>query len=302
MFAVSEESTGRLIKKEYVAKGIENLSSRENKIRTLLEQRRLPRNGFDEEVIEHIVRTLSSLDTNNFVEESSGVGEREGRVYSKLVARRHYNLSHGIGRSGDIAEVQPKAAGSSLIYTLTNELTEHALKVAGLTTMEKLIVLPLATGMSLALCLRTLGAFNDQGRYVVFPRIDQKSCFKSIITAGYKPLVVENSFDLPALVDETRPAQPVGEMRSNLTEIENLLKEYGSAIIAVLSTTSCFAPRQPDSVVEISVLCQVRTLFSTPVDVCASINQSINQSTPSSYMTEIRGRSRHQQCIRVTVS
>lgn len=39
------------------------------------------------------------------------VGEREGRVVCPLVARRHYLLAHGIGRSGDIAAEQPKAAG-----------------------------------------------------------------------------------------------------------------------------------------------------------------------------------------------
>jgi hypothetical protein len=44
--------------------------------------------------------------------ENVGVGEREARIASKLVARRHYHLGHGIGRSGDIAAVQPKAAGT----------------------------------------------------------------------------------------------------------------------------------------------------------------------------------------------
>ena len=47
------------------------------------------------------------MDSNNFVD-NVGVGEREGRVLSSLVARRHYRLAHGIGRSGDIAAEQPK--------------------------------------------------------------------------------------------------------------------------------------------------------------------------------------------------
>lgn len=47
------------------------------------------------------------MDSNNFLD-SVGVGEREARVASDLVARRHYGLAHGIGRSGDIAAEQPK--------------------------------------------------------------------------------------------------------------------------------------------------------------------------------------------------
>ena len=40
-------------------------------------------------------------------------------------------LSHGIGRSGDIAAVQPKAAGSSLLMKLTNSMVLDAIKLAG---------------------------------------------------------------------------------------------------------------------------------------------------------------------------
>ncbi len=50
------------------------------------------------------------MDSNNFLG-NVGVGEREGRLACPLVARRHYGLAHGIGRSGDIAAGQPKAAG-----------------------------------------------------------------------------------------------------------------------------------------------------------------------------------------------
>ena len=47
------------------------------------------------------------MDSNNFVD-NIGVGEREARVACGLVARRHYGLAHGIGRSGDVAAEQPK--------------------------------------------------------------------------------------------------------------------------------------------------------------------------------------------------
>lgn len=70
------------------------------------------------------------------------------------------------------------------------------------------VVLPVATGMSLHLCMSALGAGRPGAEYVIWSRIDQKSCFKSILTssalcavvvsgvplihvAGYKPVVVE---------------------------------------------------------------------------------------------------------------
>jgi O-phospho-L-seryl-tRNASec:L-selenocysteinyl-tRNA synthase len=36
-----------------------------------------------------------------------------------------------IGRSGDLSEVQPKAAGSSLLYKLTNHLALDAIHISG---------------------------------------------------------------------------------------------------------------------------------------------------------------------------
>lgn len=53
------------------------------------------------------VQDIALGDSNNFVD-NVGVGEREARVASELVARRHYRLAHGIGRSGDVSAEQPK--------------------------------------------------------------------------------------------------------------------------------------------------------------------------------------------------
>lgn len=54
------------------------------------------------------------MDSNNFVD-NVGVGEREARVASGLVARRHFRLTHGIGRSGDVAAEQPKVRPAALV-------------------------------------------------------------------------------------------------------------------------------------------------------------------------------------------
>jgi len=47
-------------------------------------------------------------------------------------------------------------------------------------------VVPMATGMTLTLCMLTLKSMRREAQYVLWPRIDQKSCFKSIIAAGEK--------------------------------------------------------------------------------------------------------------------
>lgn len=95
------------------------------------------------------------MDSNNFLD-NVGVGEREARVASELVARRHYRLAHGVGRSGDIAAEQPKAAGSSLLARLTHLLAADALEAAGMAEVGAALVVPLATGMALTATLLAL--------------------------------------------------------------------------------------------------------------------------------------------------
>jgi O-phospho-L-seryl-tRNASec:L-selenocysteinyl-tRNA synthase len=153
------------------------------------------------------------MDSNNF-EDSCGLGEREGRVYSDLVLKRHFNMSHGIGRSGDLVETQPKAVGSSIINKLTNDLVLDLLKskgigfffffflnifnyksrvfkivryyhmFKGLTFVKGCFIVPMATGMTLSFCMLSIRQTKPECKYVLMPRIDQKSCIKSIFTAG----------------------------------------------------------------------------------------------------------------------
>lgn len=54
-----------------------------------------------------LLQDCALMDSNNFLD-NVGAGEREGRVACPLVARQHYHLAHGIGRSGDVAAEQPK--------------------------------------------------------------------------------------------------------------------------------------------------------------------------------------------------
>lgn len=296
-----EKNASKLVKGAYIKQGMENLRTRENLFNLLVEQRKIPMEGLNDNIITYFIDILSAMDSNNF-HSNCGVGEREGRVFSQLVSRRHFELAHGIGRSGDLAEVQPKAAGSSLLYTLTNALAHHALQLAGLTHMKKTLVVPLATGISVALCLLSFAQSRSHQsenidtsriKYVIWPRIDQKSCFKAIITAGLIPLIVENIIESD------------GTMSTNLPEIERLLQEHGSQILAVLSTTSCFAPRQPDQVDKIAQLCKQYNVYHLINNAyglqCQMISKLINracvigrvdavvQSTDKNYLVPVGG-------------
>ncbi len=111
------------------------------------------------------------MDTN-IIRSKIGVGEREGRVYSNMIKKRYFHLSHGIGRSGDILAIQPKAPGSTLIQLLTHKLMLNALKTIGLGKVKKCIILPVATGMALTLSMLYLKKLKPHARYVIFLRID----------------------------------------------------------------------------------------------------------------------------------
>lgn len=173
----------RLVHAQYVRQGGQARRVRESLLASLLAQRRLPESGWDETSIELLLHELAGLDSNNF-RGNAGVGEREGRVLCPLVARRHYRLAHGIGRSGDIAEVQPKAAGSSLLAKLANALALDLLRRAGAPSLGSALVLPLATGMSIGLVLLALRKGRPAGTHVLWPRLDQKACLKSVLLAG----------------------------------------------------------------------------------------------------------------------
>ena len=199
--------------------------------------------------IELLMNKIALMDSNNY-SGNCGVGEREGRVYSDIVRVKNFGLGHGIGRSGDVNALQPKAIGSSLVVQLSRTMTLNMMqKVLGLPNIKDAIILPFATGMSITISLLTLKNESDKKgedkKYVIFPRIDQKTCLKSIYTANLQPIVIEPIYD-------------GDELKTNVEQIETVLKspEYAGKVLCVLSTTSCFAPRVYDSVVEIAKICK----------------------------------------------
>jgi O-phospho-L-seryl-tRNASec:L-selenocysteinyl-tRNA synthase len=150
-FSLAEQ----LVSSSYIQQAQQARRARESMVKSLLAQRRMPETGWDEGTLRLLLQEIALMDSNTFVG-NAGVGEREARIVCPLVAQRHFGLGHGVGRSGDIAEEQPKAAGSSLLYKLTNNLAQDALRRAGATGVCDALALPLATGMTLTLCLLAL--------------------------------------------------------------------------------------------------------------------------------------------------
>merc|ERR1719197_1084845 len=228
-----------IITEAYAKRGKSELARRDALVTALLSNRTLPTDGWDDATIEHFLSQLSMMDSNNYLD-NIGVGEREGRIYSDIVRRRHFGFGHCVGRSGQLDAVQPKAAGSSLYAKLANVLALRALKLAGYNEVTSCVVLPTATGMAMVLAMLTMRAHNvvmdDDARYVLWPRIDQKTCVKSISTAGLRPLVIQNKLD--------------GEqLTTDIEAIEDAIERYGAdEIFCLISTTSCFAPRGSDDV------------------------------------------------------
>ena len=233
----------QLIDKAYVDQARQARRVTEQLLKNLLAQRAIPEQGWDDSSVELVLRELAAMDSNNFPG-NVGVGEREARIYSKLVASRNFGLGHGIGRSGDVMAVQPKAAGSSLIVQLTNYMASHALRLAGFSNVKDCVVLPAATGMALTLTMIALRQQRPAATHVVWPRIDQKTCLKAIPTAGLTPLVVENTLE-------------GDELRTDVEGVERAIQELGpERVLCILSTTSCFAPRAHDKVEELARLAQ----------------------------------------------
>ncbi|EYC39294.1 hypothetical protein Y032_0664g1317 [Ancylostoma ceylanicum] len=217
-------------------------------LNSLWEKKQIPEDGWPDHALELFLSWLACHDTNNRVDITTvGAGEREGRVVCSLVRKLHCNLSHGIGRSGNIGDIQPKALGSSMLACLANEFALHALQEIGVVTCKAALVVPLCTGMALSLCMGSWRKSRPMAKYVLWLRVDQKSCFKSILHAGYEPLIVDPIREGDALV-------------TDVETVNRMLEQRGEEILCVLSTTSCFAPRSPDSLEAISGICQMHNV------------------------------------------
>jgi O-phospho-L-seryl-tRNASec:L-selenocysteinyl-tRNA synthase len=102
--------------------------------------------------------------------------------------------------------------------------------------------------MTMTLCLLTLKKQRPNSRYVLWSRIDQKSCFKSILTANLEPIIIEQ-------IEQNQYLQ------TNINEFEKQIQQLKpNEICCIISTTSCFAPRAIDNIQDLSQLCQTYSI------------------------------------------
>ncbi|CAD7923045.1 unnamed protein product [Amoebophrya sp. A120] len=258
----------------YVQQAEQGFNSLSKKIMVLLTQRKLPKEPWTDLEIESFLRQISLMDANN-ANGNVGVGEREGRVFSRLVQERHFGLTHGVGRSGDLVAQQPKAAGSSLLASLCKYLALDAVRLAGFKNCKNALVVPLATGMTMTLCFLALQQRDTtkDRKFVIWSRIDQKSCFKAINTSGLTPIVVE-------LIKT-----PSGDgLMTDVAGIEQAIEDFGADnILCVFCTASTFAPRVPDKIEEVAKICQkhdVAFLINNAYGLqCSRTMQAIEQAS-----------------------
>ena len=201
-------------------------------IKILFEQKNVPKEPWTDEQIDFLLQALSNMDTDKD-ESAARVGEREARIASKLHLKISGGFCHGVGRSGYLTAPQPKAPGGSIMYEISNYLARNFLKNFGLPNIKEAIVVPLSTGMSLALCLGALRSSLEQNKNkILLPRIDHKSLLKAIDLMGFESKIINGK------VYDDAVRVPIEDIKANLDE----------KCFAIISITSFFPPREHDDI------------------------------------------------------
>jgi len=231
------------IPKHVLHHGLLVMQAKLRPIRLLFEQRRVPEEGWEDDVIDFLLTLLSWMDTDKDPE-GARIGEREAKVASPFVSKLAHGFCHGVGRSGNITAPQPKAAGTSLAYFFTNKLALDMLQRAGTPNIESACVLPLATGMAIGLAV---GVARDdtKKREVVYPRVDHDSPLKGMRLVGMKVKIVDSEVSGDAV-------------RVPIDKVSAAVNEETAAIV---STTTFFPPREPDDVKAIAKLAAEKNVF-----------------------------------------
>ena len=207
-------------------------------VRDVLNRRIFPESSLSDPQIELMVQILSSMDTDKDPG-AARVGEREGRLASPFVGKLAANFNHGIGRSGQLTAPQPKAAGASLMQQVANSTALDAIRKLGLSNAKSGLVIPLSTGMSIALVMGALRRELGIER-VLYPRIDHKSPKRGIAMAGLEEV------QIPTIIEGDAVNVDLGELEKSITKTKSC---------AVLATTTFFPPRGSDPVKPIARLC-----------------------------------------------
>lgn len=238
-----ESTLKNTIPKHILHHGLLVMQAKLRPVRLLFEQRRIPEEGWEDDVIDFLLTLLSWMDSDKDPK-GARIGEREARVASPHISKLAHGFCHGVGRSGNITAPQPKAAGTSLAYFLTNKLALDILQRTGAPNLKSACVLPMATGMAIGLAV---GVSRDETkkREVVYPRVDHSSPLKGMQLAGMKVKMVDSQVSRDAV-------------RVPINKVSEAVDEETAAIV---STTTFFPPREPDDVKAIAKLAAEENVF-----------------------------------------
>lgn len=230
-------------------------------IKILFEQKALPEEPWNQEQISYLLKTLSSMDTDKD-DNAARVGEREARIASKINLKLSAGFCHGIGRSGFLTAPQPKAPGGSIMYDTSNYIARDFLRKFGLPNIKKAIVVPIATGMSLALCLSAFRPdWSDKNlahkRKILVPRVDHNSLLKAIKFVGITPKIIDGK----VFGDSVR------------VPFEDIQDALDDDCFGIISLTSFFPPREHDNLKKISK-------FARENDLCHIIINAYGVQSP----------------------
>eukprot|EP00850_Spirogloea_muscicola_P006781 SM000032S12165 [mRNA] locus=s32:940315:946351:- [translate_table: standard] len=273
----------RLVSPSYIRQGGQALARRRKMVKALLSQRQLPQEPWDDDTIEWLIQDLACMDSNNFVD-NVGIGEREARCASELVRRRHYGLAHGIGRSGNIADEQPKASPCPTVVCRADNFTVPGIngdKFSGQRCLGYRRPQGCGCCDSAATCNRHDNHYYSprakiQATSILFsilPRFDliekvmvlfqvcpmAKNGPKDVCEGSHvcwtRPRVYTYSVDCVTMQVISSILEG-DQVCTNVTQIEQEICTRGADnIVCVLTTTSCFAPRAADRVEEVAKLC-----------------------------------------------
>jgi len=180
------------------------------------------------------------------------------------------------------------------MYEISNYLAKNILKKFGLPNIEKAIIVPLCTGMSLSLTLAALKQeFKETNSYdkrtVLVPQIDHNSLLKSIDLMGFKTKIINGKI----YGDAVR------------IPIEDIKAKLDDECFAVISTTTFFPPREHDDIKEISKFAYKNNLIHIVINaygvqspewmklirsaIDAGRVDAIIQSTDKNFLTPVGG-------------
>ncbi|VWU50376.1 O-phosphoseryl-tRNA(Sec) selenium transferase, putative [Hepatocystis sp. ex Piliocolobus tephrosceles] len=234
-----EVQNGVLLESKYSLISKQTLNQKDN---VIWNSGRVPYEGLNEITIMNILYQISSQNMCNS-EKTVKIGERESRIYSAFIRSKYLGFGHGVGRSGNLEDAQPKSAGNAVLAKITTRMVKNLIKRFGIRSCEDVCILPYATGMCLSTCLLYLKNIRKESEYVILSRIDHKTIYKCIDFCNLSCFIVDMIYEND-------------ELYTDLHKIENLMKEYNTKVTCVMSITSSYAPRNSDDIIKISHLCK----------------------------------------------